>query len=932
MSSTGRDSRGRKPRRGPGPGCLPVLLALLLWPATRAAPAQETGLPVIARVVVQVDGRPGEAALLDLIPLQAGEPYSARAVDQAVKAIFRTGLFSDVQVLKSGDEDVELTFVLARNLFVADVKFRGTRAPAARLMDGLLSLRPGSVLSEERLPVAAGEVRAALRGEGFFDAKVEVEVHKDARSSSARLVFRVDSWKTVRVRSIALEGDVLADRDALLKRLKCRPGDPYVPARLERGRQALAAFYAAQGFRRAEVRLEEESFDEERSEVGLRVGIEAHEKIRVEIRGARVPARLVEPIWDEPIFEQWGLEEGEARVLNHVRRKGYLQAAVDGRIEKTEDGLAVIYEVSRGEKFRVREVEFPGLAAYSPDDLKVLLAVREGVPFFDLLGYDRLFALPRDIETLYKENGFAEVQVKLDFVRQGADVKAVYSVREGAQRRVSSVRLEGVSLFSPQAMLAELANKEGGPYFPPNVQRDVGRIENAYLDRGARGTEVLPRVEMGEDHRVSLVFEITEGEPFVTGNILVTGNRITKTKVINREIQVRKGDVADQSRIQDSKRRLERLGIFSEVRLEQIPTEPGHEILVVTVREGEMNYAGIGLGFESRNRVSGSLASWPDEFRPRGTAEYIRTNVLGLGAQVGLVGQLSGIERRIVGSWSQPYLFGLTMPTTLLAWAEREDRVSFKFDRRGVSFNTVKPLGAARLLLASLSLTRTAIFDVSIENPPEDIDRRYLPYSAAVASLSMSGDRRDDTLNPVRGTYFNLVGEWGFPVFGMESDYQKVFLKSQFYRPLSPGLSLSLTGRLGLGRSLRNLPERFFAGGSNTFRGEEFDMLGPAETGEDGSQKPLGGEAVFLINTELAFPLVRSWRELRIAAFFDLGNVYGRLQDFRPLDLQGAAGAGIRYRTPLGPVRLEVAWKLWTFESTDRKGRPLFFLTIGNIF
>lgn len=898
----------------------------------RPAPAQESNLPVIARIVVQVDGRLGDEVFLDLIPLKVGDPYSARAVDQAVKVIFRTGLFSDVQVLKSGDDVVELTFVLIRNLFVTDVKFRGTRASSARLMDGLASLRPGSVFSEDRVPAAVEEVRKTLRGEGLFDAAVEVDVRMDPRSSSARLVFRVDSWKTFRVRSVILEGDVVGTREALLRRLKCRPGDPHIPARLERGLQALTAFYAAQGYRRADIRLAEESFDEGRREVDLRVEIQAQEKIRVEVRGARVPARLVEPIWDDRIFEQWGLDEGEARILNHLRRKGYLLAAVGSRVEKTEDELVVIHEVSRGEKFRVEKVEFVGLEAFSSDDLKVRLALREGVPMFELLGYDRLFALPRDIEALYKENGFAEVQVRLEFARHVTGVKAVYSVKEGPQRRVSSIRLEGVSLFAPEVLLAELANKEGGPYFPPSVQRDVGQIESAYLNRGVRGTEVLPRAEMGEDHQVSLVYEITEGEAFVIGNILITGNRETKPRVIKREILVRKGEVADISRIQESKRRLERLGIFSEVRVDEIPTEPGREALVVTVREGEKNYAGVGLGFESRSRLSGSLASWPDEFRPRGTAEYIRTNVFGLGAQVGLVGQISTIERRAVASWNQPYLFGLAMPTTLLAWAEREDRVSFKFDRRGVSLNTIKPFGSGRLLLASLSLTRTAIFDVSIEDPPDDIDRRYLPYSAALASVSMSLDRRDDTLNPVKGHYFSLVGEWGFPVFGMESDYQKIYLKSQFFRPLSSSLSLSLTARLGLGRSLRNLPERFFAGGSNTFRGEEFDMLGPAELAEDGSLKPLGGEAVFLVNTELLFPLVRSWRELRIAAFFDLGNVYGRLKDFQPLDLQGAVGAGIRYRTPLGPVRLEVAWKLWDFEGTDRKGKPLFFLTIGNIF
>jgi len=269
------------------------------------------------------------------------------------------------------------------------------------------------------------------------------------------------------------------------------------------------------------------------------------------------------------------------------------------------------------------------------------------------------------------------------------------------------------------------------------------------------------------------------------------------------------------------------------------------------------------------------------------------------------------------------------MPTTLLGWAEREVRESFTLDRRGVSFSAVKSLSKARLLLASLSLTRTALKDIDLDDLPEDIDRQFLPYSAALASVSMSWERRDDTLNPTKGLFFSAVGEWGVPVFGMQSDYQKVFLKGQLYRPLSTGINLGLTARLGLGNGLRHLPERFFAGGSNTFRGEEFEMLGPL----DGTTlKPYGGEAVLLLNADAAFAVIPSWRELRLSAFFDLGNVYGTLGEFRPFELRGAAGAGLRYRTPLGPVRVELAWKLWGFDAQDKRGRPLVFLTIGHIF
>ncbi len=434
--------------------------------------------------------------------------------------------------------------------------------------------------------------------------------------------------------------------------------------------------------------------------------------------------------------------------------------------------------------------------------------------------------------------------------------------------------------------------------------------------------------------RVSLVYEITEGTQVTVRDVFVTGNHTTRNRVIRRELRIKKGEDADYSRVQETKRRLERLGIFSEVRVDEVRTGPADEVVVVTVREGEQNYAGVGLGFESRNPVTGALVDWLD-FRPRGTVEYIRSNIFGLGAQVGVLGQVSTIERRAVVSWNQPYLLGLSMPTTILAWAEREARTGFTFDRRGVSLSAAKPLTKARLLLGSLSLTRTSIVQpVDLSQLPPDIDRQFLPYSAALASVSMSWERRDDTLNPTRGWFLSAVGEIGVPVFGTESNYQKLFVKSQYFRPLLSSLNLGLTGRLGLGNGLSHLPERFFAGGSNTFRGEGFEMLGPIAPAplDPTAFKPYGGEAVLLVNAELIFALFPAWREFRLASFFDLGNVYERLSVFRPFDLRGAAGVGIRYRTPLGPVRVEIAWKLWGFDVQDHKGRPLIFLTIGNIF
>jgi outer membrane protein insertion porin family len=890
---------------------------------------QDAPQAVVDRVVIEVDGRPGEAGLLDLIPLRPGDLYQPNLVDQAVKQIFRTGLFADVRVEKAGDERVALTFFLVRRVFIDSVRFRGAKVSAMRLTDVLTSLRPGGFLEEDRIPAAVEEVRDGLRREGLFDAVVVCDVVRKPGASTADLVFRTTDWKSYRVGGLEVEWKAEIPERALLKALKTKVGDVYVPRRLAAHLEALSAGLAKAGYRRAEVLLAGESFDEQNRRVDLRVEILPREKIVIVVNGARVPGRLLEPIWEEPVFEPWGLAEGEARILNHLRRKGFLFAEVESRIEKERGEVRIVHDITPGAGHKLEGVEFRGLTAFTVNDMKNRLAIREGIPFFSLLSYDRLFAVSREIEGHYKESGYADVRVRLELERLQTGVRAVFDIQEGPKTVVDAVRLEGAGLFPEADIVGGLVSRPGDAYFPPNVQKDVGQIESFYLAKGVRGTTVVPRVEPAGENRVSLVYEVEEGEPVLVRNIFFTGNRRTKNRVIRRELKVGKGEAADYSSIQATKMGLERLGIFSDVRVEEVQTGPGEEVVVVTVREGAENYTGIGLGFESLTPLTGSLASWPSDFRPRIAAEYIRSNVLGLGAQMGLLGQLSSRERRAVLSWNQPFFLGLSMPTTLLAWAEREDRESFIFDRQGISFSAIKALSKARLLLGSLSLIRTAIPEYDLENPPESLDRRFLPYSAAIASVSMNWERRDDTLNPTRGYFLSAVGEWGFPVFGMESDYQKIFLKGQYFRPVSSTLNFGLTARLGLGNGLRNLPERFFAGGSNTFRGEEFEMLGPLD---DTSLEPYGGEAVSLVNAELTWAIIPSWKDLRIASFLDLGNVYEGLKDFRPFDLRGAAGAGIRYRTPLGPVRLEIAWKLWGFDARDRKGRPLIFLTIGNIF
>jgi outer membrane protein insertion porin family len=924
MSRSARGSEAGRAVRAGAAGAL----AAVLWTAgaveARPRPEAAGTPPVVESVVVRADGLAGEQNMAELIAVRKGDPYSLAAVDRSVKQIYGTGLFADVRVLRTGEERVDLTFVLTHRLTVRSIDVRGAaELPKPRLRDALEALRPGAYFSEEKLARATAELREALVREGYFDASVEARTERNVDASTAEVVFDVSSWRRYRIAAVVFEGPALVPEAELRGKLRDGPGVVYVPSRLREDLQKVRGRFVALGYQAAEVELARETFDADAGRVSLAVAVRPGEKITLVIRGADVPVSILAPVWEERVFEEWGLAEGEARLLTTLRRRGHVFASLTSHIERAENELRVVYDVTPGERYRVDRVEFEGLTAFTPARLLEEVGISGKMPFFALVDGERLFEIPGAIEFFYRRNGYADCRVELVLKSRGKAATAVFVLSEGARRTIGRIEVAGVSLFPVEEVRAAMAEAEGRGFYPPDIGKDVERIDAFYLDRGVRGTEVASEVRDLGDGAAEVRFTVAEGRPVRIADVVVTGNRVTRKRIILRELRLKPGEPASRELILESKRRLEGLGVFSEVKVDEVAVSPGEENLVVTVREGERNYASLGVGVETRNEPR-SLALWENDLKLRGTAEFIRTNILGAAAQLSLVSQFSLVEKRAVASWEQPYFLGIPMQTVLNGWLENEDRKSFGFDRRGMSLNLVKPLGAGLVLLGTVSVSRTKL--TYLEIAESEVDRQLAPFSTALVSMSLIRDRRDDSVNPSRGTFLSAVGEWATPVLGTESDYLKAFLKFQSYQPVRGRLNFCSTFRLGLGRGRIPVPERFFAGGSNSFRGQRIDELGPKDPD---TNMPIGGKAMLLANLEMRFPLFQSFPDLFGAVFYDIGQVFSKRKDFSLFNFQGAAGFGLRYRTPLGPVRIDLGWNV---DDPEMKGRPIVFITIGNVF
>jgi len=917
--------------RSSGCGSKGGLVALLLagaaaavLPGRAAAAARPADPAIVSSIQVRVDGEPAGPDLENLVTIVPGEPYSVKAVDGAAKRLFQSGLFSDVQVLKEGEADVRLTFLLTRKLRVRKISIAaGKGIPVKNLKDELYALRPDGDYTADKVRRAVVDLAAALKKDGVYRPSIEPRTERVEGAPLVDVEFAIASALRYRVAGLDISGQPGVPPADLRRRMETRPGTMYVPSVLEADIARLQDYYAAAGFPRAEIMLEREAFDDRVATVALAVHVTPGERIRFVVRGAKVPEDLLRPIWEERIYEDWGLAQSETRVLNYLRSQGYVFATVTSSIVRTADEMRIVHTVNPGRAYRIYNALFEGLRYFTPDALKRELDFERAASLFGGLDGAKLFDLPAQIARVYETAGFLATRVDLNFRQIGPDMTAIFTVDEGPQQTIGRLTIGGAALFDEAALRAQIGSRAGGPFHQPNIRKDGDRLEAFYLNQGVRGTTVTATAAPAGERRFDVDFAVAEGRRVKIARIVVTGGTVTRRATIDRELKIKEGDWARSEAILESKRGLERLGVFAEVKIEEIPVAADAENLVINLREGERYYVGAGVGLETKTEPQ-SFALWDNAIGPRGTAEFIMGNLLGRAAQLSLVSQFSLMEKRAVASWQDRYLLGMPLQTTFNAWLERVALVSYGYDQRGVSLSGLKAIGSDWVSLTTLRWTSTTLYFLDVAE--NQVDRQHYPFSVTSISESLIRDRRDDTFNPTTGSFFSGVAEWAYPLFQAESNFLKFFFKYQYYRPVFRTLTFAATGRLGLAMGDIPIHERFFAGGSSTFRGEPFDRLGPEDAV---SGMPVGGKAMLLFNFELGFPLFASAPALTGAVFYDKGNVFYSRKDFSLAQLEDAFGVGVRYRTPLGPLRIDFGWNV---RPPAGRKQPIVFITIGNVF
>lgn len=933
----------------------------------------------IGSVRLVIEGRDTtEPMLTQIVETVPGQPLSMVQVRETVVRLFSLGRFDGVSVDATLDNGrVALRYEIVPIHPVARIRFAGPLG-ASGIDQGALNRaivdRYGVSPPLSRLVDMTRIIADGLRERGYLHATITPRSEIEHAPERATLVFAIEPGPRTTIGAVEIVGRPSVAREELLGRLGLAPGVPYQREALDARIEKYVEERRSRGYYEAKIQWVVRLSDDDRiADLTLTVTPGPH--VRVVFTGDPLPsstrAELV-PVEREGSVDEDLLEDASHRIEEYWRAQGYRAATAPHAREESNGELVITFAVTRGQQFEVATFDISGNASVPLADLQAGLRLRNGEPFSDA----RLDADVQTIEDLYHRRGFASARAQsaVDIVTATpppaqVPVAVRVIVTEGVRTIVDGVAFAGNQALTGAALGGRVGLQPGAPYVPGQISVDRDGIQLAYEDLGYQSVAVDARPELSQnDTHVAVTFVIREGPQVFVDHVLIVGNVRTKTETIERELQVKPGDPFSLSRINESQRRLTALGLFRRARITEL--RHGGETtrdLLVTIEEAPPTTVGYGGGVEGKLRTvqaaEGGVATDRFELAPRAFFEIGRRNVFGKNRSLNFFSSIALhppqdespalTEYRLVGTFREPRVFDTDADAFVNTTFEQQIRSSFNFARRSLNADIARHVTPAVALTGTYQIQRTEVFDQKLGNDKPLIDRTFPQFRLSSFSGSVVRDTRDDPVDPAKGQYVSATGQLAARAIGSQIGFVKSFFTAQAFRVLPHTNRIVLAGnvRLGLaagfpresvddqgqvvpGVLIRDLPqsERFYAGGDSTIRGFALDRAGthhvpslPSDTLDDGLL-PIGGNGLMIFNAELRVPVTGG---LGVVGFLDSGNVFARVGDLDLGEMRSAVGSGVRYKSPFGPLRFDIGFKV---HRQPGEGLTAWFVSFGQAF
>jgi len=757
---------------------------------------------------------------------------------------------------------------------------------------------------------------------------------------------------------VAVKGNRLIEDTAILGQVKTNVGDVYSPEKLQ---DDIRAVYNMAFFNDIKV----DSTDEPSGKKILFVVKENPEIAQIKIAGNKeVNASDIEKQIDikpHTILDHKKAKENALKIKKFYEGKGYHNALVEYATEEVSpEQAALVFQIIEHHTMKIKKIKIIGNKKLKDSDIKSVMESREKnlLSFITQAGTFKEDALKVDRDRIiayYYDFGYLDVKVgEPEVTHDEKWFHITIPVEEGEQYRLSDVKIGGDLIETKEPLEKQITVVKGEVFSRQKIQTDISAITDAYGEYGYAFVDITPLTKINADNKtVDLTYDIAKGKEVYFEKIKITGNTRTRDKVIRRELRIKEEDLYNNKKLKRSRERLNNLGYFEEVKINtQKGSEPNKMAVEVNVKEKPTGMISAGAGYSSVDSIVGVF-------------QVSQRNFLGKGLQATVMAQI-GSNPRYRLALTNPYLFDKEISAGFDIFKMDVEYEDFDSENQGLSlsFGFLPFKNNEDVSLGfQYSYSKTDITDLDLYavyqtdadgnyiTDPEgnyivdyyeyDVDRdiydaeKDSPITVSSITATLARDTIDDRFYPMRGSSNSV----SLSLAGLPGEkFTKAIIDSRWYFPFKWATAFSVHGSAGWARGYGGdeVPvfQRFFLGGLDSLRGFEDREVGPkGKTGKldeqiDGKDVYLTGDAVTggdkmaFCQFEYLFPVIKA-AKIRGLVFFDAGSAWGGPGDDTGFDLRTDIGAGIRWNSPFGPLRVD--WGINLSPKDDEKGSNFGF-------
>lgn len=740
------------------------------------------------------------------------------------------------------------------------------------------------------------------------------------------LILAIPAWaaQTFLLNDVVIEGNQRVQTVDILNAISIKPGQTVTLNQID---TAIAEMYKMERFSDISAEISEQgeayvlTFKLEERPLVRNVRFEGNEELETE------KLRQVITITIPDIFDPLEMAKSVDMVKAEYAREGYYAAQVtaDSHVNDKNETL-VTFRIKEGEIVRIKDIRFEGNTVFDNGDLKGAMETREKWLFSWLTGrgnYNEML-IQQDLERiadLYYNEGYVRIKVQepvISLVDNDRHMLLLFNIEEGPQYTLSNIDIQGDLLQEKEKILA-LVELSAGEVFSRSKMRDgVVNINDLYADYGYAYANVTPLTRTDDETlMIDVMLDIEQGPQVYVERINITGNTKTRDKVIRREIKMTEGELYSASNLKRSKARINNLGYFEAV---DISTSQGSDEtkmnVDVKVQERPTGTFSVGAGYSS---VDGFV----------GQGSLTQENFLGRGWRLNLAASVGGESSTYQIGVTDPYFMDTRWTVGVELYQTEREWTDFSRRADGFAIKAGHPVGEYSRLLGTYRLENKEIYDVS---PFASVTIKDQEGETTVSSFSTSYtiNTTNNRLDPSSGTDFSA--SWKLAGIGGDEHFNKYVVDVRHFWPWPWGTVFSARGQVGYVHRWQDesvpLDERFYLGGIFTMRGFESREVGP----RDENGEFIGGDTEAFMNLEFIFPIYKDLG-LKGVTFFDVGNAWGddffEEDDERFGSWRYSAGGGIRWLSPLGPMRFEYGYNL---DPRDYESDSQFDFMIGRFF